>query len=131
MSSEKKVILVVDDAPDNIQLLSGLLKADYKIKAATSGEKALTIANKTPHPDLVLLDVVMPGMDGYEVCKRLKQADPTKYIPIVFVSGNITDEDKKNGRELGAAGFVGKPVNPDELIRLVQDTLAKVENKYA
>ena len=80
MGSDKKIILVVDDAADNIQLLNGLLKADYKIKAATSGEKALTIANKSPHPNLVLLDVVMPGMDGYEVCKLLKQAEHTNTV---------------------------------------------------
>jgi len=125
MGSEKKIILVVDDAADNIQLLNGLLKADYKIKAATSGEKALTIANKSPHPNLVLLDVVMPGMDGYEVCKLLKQAEHTKHIPIIFVSGNITDADKNSGYELGAAGFVGKPVNSDELLKLVHDTLSR------
>ena len=71
MTDREKTLLVVDDAPDNIQLLSGLLKATYKVKAATSGEKALVIASKAPAPDLVLLDVMMPGMDGYEVCRQL------------------------------------------------------------
>lgn len=123
MNSEKKVILIVDDAADNIRLLSGLLKADYKIKAATSGEKALTIANKIPSPDIILLDVVMPEMDGYEVCKRLKQSEHTKHIPVIFVSGNITYNDKKKGAELGAAGFVGKPINPNELIKQVHNAL--------
>jgi len=123
MSNDKKIILVVDDAADNIQLLSGLLKSDYKVKAATNGEKALTIANKSPQPNLVLLDVVMPGMDGYEVCMQLKQAEFTKHIPVIFVSGNVTDEDKSKGYGLGAVGFVGKPVDPDELIKLVQNAL--------
>ena len=111
MSSEKKVILVVDDLPDNIQLLSGLLKADYKVKAAISGKKALSIANATPHPDLILLDVVMPEMDGYEVCRQLKNNPVTSKIPVIFVTAKTQNEDEEKGLKLGAVDYITKPVN--------------------
>ena len=125
MNNDKKIILVVDDAPDNIQLLSGLLKADYKVKAATSGDKAITIANKSPQPDLILLDVVMPEMDGHEVCQKLKNDASTKHIPIVFVSGNTSDEEVKQGMSLGAAGYLGKPIDTSKLTALLQKILAE------
>ena len=111
VSSEKKVILVVDDIPDNIQLLSGLLKADYKVKAAISGKKALSIANATPHPDLILLDVVMPEMDGYEVCRQLKNNPVTSKIPVIFVTAKTQNEDEEKGLKLGAVDYITKPVN--------------------
>lgn len=125
MNSDKKIILVVDDVPDNIQLLSGLLKARYKVKAATSGEKALVIANKNPQPDLILLDVVMPEMDGHAVCEKLKNEVSTKQIPVVFVSGNTSDEEIKQGIDLGAAGYLGKPVDASELTTLIQKILVQ------
>ena len=125
MNSDKKIILVVDDVPDNIQLLSGLLKANYKVKAATSGEKALVIANKSPQPDLILLDVVMPEMDGHAVCESLKNEGSTKQIPIVFVSGNTSEEEIKRGIDLGAEGYLGKPVDPSELTALIQKILVQ------
>ena len=121
---DKKVILVVDDAADNIQLLSGVLKAHYKVKAATNGEKALTIAQKTPAPDLILLDVIMPGMDGFEVCQKLKEDDQTAGIPVIFVSGNFSDDDKQRGEDLGAAGFVGKPIDSNKLLEMISGFLA-------
>jgi putative two-component system response regulator len=124
MNNEKKIILVVDDVPDNIQLLSGLLKADYKIKAATSGNKAIIIANKSPQPDLILLDVIMPEMDGHEVCKILKSETSTKHIPIVFVSGNTSAEEIKQGLDLGATGYLGKPIDSSELIALIHKILS-------
>lgn len=124
MNDDKKIILVVDDAAQNIQLLSGILKANYKVKAATSGEKALTIANKTPHPDLVLLDIIMPEMDGFKVCEQLKLSSETSHIPVVFISGNFSDEDKQKGERLGAEGFLGKPVVANELIELIQRILS-------
>ncbi len=80
----KQVILIVDDTPDNISLLSGLLKEQYKIKIATSGVKALQIAAQQPAPDLILLDVMMPEMDGYETCRRLKSDLLTVDIPVIF-----------------------------------------------
>ena len=123
MSSEKKVILIVDDAPDNIHLLSGLLNANYKIKAATNGEKAIAIASRTPTPDLILLDVVMPEIDGYAVCETLKNQEVTKNIPVIFVTGNASDAEKQKGFSLGAIGFLRKPVNSAQLFDIVQKTL--------
>jgi putative two-component system response regulator len=125
MNDDKKIILVVDDTPDNIQLLSGLLKTDYKVKAATSGDKAITIANKSPQPDLILLDVVMPQMDGHEVCQKLKSEASTRHIPIVFVSGNTSDGEIKQGMDLGAAGYLGKPVDTFKLTALLQKILTE------
>ena len=126
MSTRDKTLLVVDDAPDNIQLLSGLLKAKYKIKAATSGEKALVIARKSPPPDLILLDVMMPGMDCYEVCRQL-QADPlTRSIPVVFVTGHATEEEQQRGLAMGAAAYLSKPVAPQELLSTVERILNSI-----
>jgi len=90
MNTRDKTLLVVDDAPDNIQLLSGLLKGKYKIKAATSGEKALLVARKTPPPDLILLDVMMPGMDGYEVCRQLQADELTRAITVQWHHRNYS-----------------------------------------
>ena len=123
MNNNKKIILVVDDTPDNIQLLSGLLKDSYKVKAATNGEKALVVANKAPQPDLILLDVMMPGMDGHTVCKKLKQDEATRRIPVVFVSGNTSDEEIRQGMDLGADGYLGKPVDPSQLVALINRVL--------
>ena len=123
MSTRDKTLLVVDDAPDNIQLLSGLLKEKYKIKAATSGEKALIVARKSPPPDLILLDVMMPGMDGYEVCRQLQADAATRAIPVVFVTGHATQEEQQRGLEMGAAAYLSKPVAPQELLSTVERIL--------
>ena len=81
MNAEAKTVLLVDDAPANLQVVNSILKSTYKIRIATSGEKALKIAHQTPAPDLILLDVMMPEMDGYEVCSRLKSGADTRDIP--------------------------------------------------
>ncbi len=112
-------ILVVDDEPDNIHLLRGLLAGSYKIKAATSGTKALIIAAKTPVPDLILLDVMMPVMDGYQVLRELKAEPSTAAIPVVFISGHSTAEKKQLGIEAGAYDFISKPVNIDQLNKVL------------
>ena len=125
MDSDKKIILVVDDTPGNIQLLNGLLRDRYKVKAATSGKKAIVIANISPQPNLILLDVVMPEMDGHEVCEMLKKEASTKLIPIVFVSGNTSDEEIQQGMDLGAAGYLGKPVDSAELTAVIQKILVQ------
>ena len=119
MSTRDKTVLVVDDTPANIQLLAELLKEKYKIKAATSGEKALLIAAKIPQPDLVLLDVMMPEMDGYEVCRLLKENSATSHIPVVFVTGHASAEDRQRGLALGAVDYLSKPVAPDTLLNMV------------
>lgn len=113
-------VLVVDDEPSNIDLLKGVLPADCKVKAATSGEKALKIAQKPPYPDLILLDVMMPGMDGYEVCRQLKADAATANIRLVFVSGHCDAEERRKGLLLGAIDFVSKPIDPAVLHALVQ-----------
>ena len=122
--SNPKAVLVVDDTPANIHVIKGILQGDYKIKAATSGEKALQIAAKSPPPDLILLDVMMPGMDGYEVCQRLKAEPATANIPVVFVTGHADDEERAKGLALGAAAYVTKPVEPEELLANVARCLA-------
>jgi len=122
--AKKKIILVVDDMPDNIQLLSGLLKGQYKVKVSTGGEKALKIVQKIPSPDLILLDVMMPEMDGYEVCQRLKSNPDTKGIPIVFITANISPEEQHRGIELGAHAYLAKPVDSTKLFETLADILA-------
>jgi putative two-component system response regulator len=120
----KKIILIVDDSADNIQLISGILKEQYKVKAATRGDKALTIAQKIPPPDFILLDVVMPEMDGYEVCQQLKNNSDTMNIPVVFITGNMSDEEQQKGLELGAEAYLGKPVDASKLLAIIERVLA-------
>ena len=120
MCEEKKVILIVDDAPENISLIRILLKDSYKIKVATGGEKALDIAFSDISPDLILLDIVMPEMDGYEVCQRLKSNDKTKEIPVIFLTAKVDVEDEKKGLELGAVDYITKPISPHILIARVK-----------
>ncbi|KIF83904.1 response regulator [Noviherbaspirillum autotrophicum] len=108
----KPTILIVDDTPDNITLLSALLKDQYKLKIATSGMKALQIACAAPHPDLILLDVMMPELDGYETCRRLKADRATADIPVIFLTAKIRPEDEEMGLSLGAADYIAKPISP-------------------
>lgn len=122
--SDKQVILVVDDNPENIDVLVGILKGPYKIKAATSGEKALKAIHKTP-PDLILLDIVMPEMDGFQVLQNLKQDSATKEIPVVFVTGMNEPGEQERGLKMGAAGYLSKPVNPDDVLQLVHQIFEK------
>ena len=107
----KPTVLVVDDAADNLTVISGLLKHLYKIKVASNGEKALEIVRSSP-PDLILLDVMMPELSGYEVCKQLKSDPATRDIPILFLTALASAEDEGAGLELGAEDYITKPVNP-------------------
>jgi len=110
-TTDNATILIVDDTPANLGLMSNLLVKQYKIKVANSGVRALELATAAP-PDLILLDIMMPGMDGYEVCRRLK-ADPlTKRIPIIFLSAKTGIEDEEQGLLLGAVDFIAKPIRP-------------------
>ena len=104
-------LLVVDDQRANIQALYQVFAADHKVSMATSGEQALAICRRQP-PDLVLLDVVMPGMDGFEVCQRLKADDATKDIPVIFVTAHNDEETETRGLDVGAIDFISKPINP-------------------
>ena len=123
IEAPRQVILVVDDAPENIQVLTAILKPCYKVKAATSGERALKIARSDKPPDLILLDIMMPEMDGYEVCRQLKADDHTKAIPVIFVTGMSDDAEQQKGLALGAAACLTKPVNPDEVLDLSRTTI--------
>lgn len=119
----KPTVLVVDDTPDNLALMSGLLKERYRVKVANHGEKALRIAQGEDPPDLILLDIMMPGLSGYEVCQTLK-ADPATWdIPIIFLTAITATEDEKKGLEMGAADFITKPVNPPILLARVATQL--------
>ncbi|MBV8071160.1 MAG: response regulator, partial [Acidobacteriaceae bacterium] len=109
---QKKTVLVVDDAPSNIQVVNSILKDHYKVRIATNGTKALEMVRVAPPPDLILLDVMMPGMDGYEVCTHLKTDPETKDIPVIFLTGQTDTEDETHGFEVGAVDYVHKPFSP-------------------
>jgi diguanylate cyclase (GGDEF)-like protein len=108
---ERPRLLVVDDQRVNIQALFQVFQGDHKLQMATCGEQALALCRSQP-PDLVLLDVVMPGMDGFEVCRQLKADDATKDIPVIFVTGHNDEEAETRGLDVGAADFIAKPINP-------------------
>ncbi len=111
-ADEVKTLLLVDDAPANIQIANSILKDTYKIRIATNGAKALELAHVAPLPDLILLDVVMPEMDGYEVCTRLKMAAETQEIPVIFLTGQTETEDETRGFDVGAVDYIHKPFSP-------------------
>ncbi len=111
MADARPKILVVDDIPSNVHVLSRILKDDYDIYFATDGEKALDLV-QTRLPDLVLLDIMMPGMDGYEVCARIKADPATHDIPVIFISAKSEVEDETRGLEVGAIDFITKPISP-------------------
>jgi serine phosphatase RsbU (regulator of sigma subunit) len=119
----KKTILLVDDAPANIQVVNSILKDIYKIRIATNGPKALELAKVAPPPDLVLLDVMMPEMDGYEVCKRLKSDPGTREIPVIFLTGQTEVEDETRGFDVGAVDYIHKPFSPAVVKARVQTHL--------
>lgn len=110
--TQQQTILIVDDVPANIKILGASLNPNYKIRLATDGRKALKIASSNPLPDLILLDIVMPDMNGYEVCTILKSDDRTKNIPIIFITSKDNEEDETRGLELGAVDYIIKPFIP-------------------
>lgn len=128
LKSGRPTILVVDDTPDNLALMSGLLKDTYRVKLANHGEKALEIAAADPAPDLILLDIMMPGIDGYEVCARLKFNPATRDIPVIFLTAKAEIEDEKKGLDLGAVDYITKPVSPPIVMARVK---AQLELKAA
>jgi sigma-B regulation protein RsbU (phosphoserine phosphatase) len=111
-SDSKKTLLLVDDTPENIQVAQSILKDEYKIRIATSGAKALELTKANPPPDLILLDVMMPEMDGYEVCAQLKAVPETREIPVLFLTGKTDVEDETRGFEVGAVDYIHKPFSP-------------------
>ena len=121
---ERPTVLVVDDTPDNLVLMSGLLKDEYRVKVANSGERALKIAISDSPPDLILLDIMMPEMDGYEVCKRIKAFKQTKLIPVIFLTAMSEVEDETRGLALGAVDYITKPISPPIVLARVRTHLA-------
>ena len=122
-NNQKKTVLLVDDAPSNIQTANSILKDIYKIRIATNGAKALELVKVAPYPDLILLDVMMPGMDGYEVCTRLKADPETRDIPVIFLTGQTEIEDETRGFDVGAVDYIHKPFSPAVVKARVQTHL--------
>ena len=131
-------ILVVDDTPDNLALMSSLLTEQYNVLVANNGERALRLAASGKPPDLILLDIMMPGMDGYEVCRRLKADAGTRHIPVIFLTAKATVDDERKGFDLGAADYITKPISPPIVMARVRRELAlkasadflRDQNKY-
>jgi len=109
MQENKQKILIVDDTPLNIKMLGEVLRENYQILVAINGEKALEIATSDTAPDIILLDIMMPGMDGYEVCKQLKTDGRSQGIPVIFISAKCETADEMRGLELGAVDYISKP----------------------
>lgn len=121
--SGKCTVLVVDDTPDNLSLMSDLLRTEYKVKLAPSGERALQIVAGDSKPDLILLDIMMPDMDGYEVLRRLQFNPDTENIPVIFLTAMSAAEDESVGLELGAVDYITKPINPAIVMARVRNHL--------
>ncbi len=128
MQDERATILVVDDTPDNLSLMSALLKDTYKVKVANSGDKALKYVQGDNKPDLILLDIMMPGLSGYDVIVELKAKSETRDIPVIFLTAMSAAEDEKKGLEMGAADYITKPISPPIVLARVKTQL---ENKAA
>ena len=111
-SYRKHTVLIVDDAPENIMLLGEELAEEHDMLVATNGEDALGIAFSDDPPDLILLDIVMPGIDGYEVCKRLKADEATRHIPVIFLTAKNDEADEQKGLSLGAVDYITQTVQP-------------------
>lgn len=125
--TQKRTVLVVDDTPDNLSLLNGVLKDDYTVKVANSGARALQILQRDPPPDLVLLDVMMPGMDGYEVMRRVRADQRTRDLPVIFVTAMSETENEEKGLALGAVDYLTKPVSPPIVLARVRSHLVLSE----
>lgn len=120
---KKETILIVDDSPDSIALLSSLLKATYRVKVAITGARALAVAAALEPPDLILLDIVMPEMDGYETCRRLKQDPKTAGIPVIFLTAKSDAMDEEKGLEIGAEDYITKPPSPSIVMARIRTHL--------
>jgi putative two-component system response regulator len=119
----RATVLVVDDRPDNLTLMGELLGEHHRVRVATSGERALRMAQTEPRPDLILLDIMMPGTDGYAVCAALKRDPATRDIPVIFLTAKHEAEDEQLGLELGAVDYITKPISPPILLARVRNHL--------
>jgi class 3 adenylate cyclase/CheY-like chemotaxis protein len=122
--SDRKLILIVDDTPTNVAIITGVLEDSFAIKVATNGETAFEIAQAPDKPDLVLLDVEMPGMDGYEVCRLLKANPDTRDIPVIFLTARTDAADEQKGFEVGALDYIHKPFSAPIVLARVRTHLA-------
>ncbi|EIC22718.1 response regulator [Thiorhodovibrio frisius] len=118
------LVLIVDDSPHNLSLMSELLKDTYRIKIANHGVKALRIAATKPQPDLILLDIMMPEMDGYDVCRQLKADPATRDIPVIFLTGSSGLGNEEKGLAMGAVDYLHKPISPPIMLARIQAQLA-------
>ena len=119
----RQTVLVVDDMPENLQVMNALLKERYKTRIANNGEVALLAARQDPKPDLILLDIMMPGMDGYEVCRKLKADDATREIPVIFLTALVEVEDEQMGFDVGCVDYITKPISPSIVLARVRTHL--------
>ena len=117
------VVLAIDDSPENLMLMSTLLKDRYKVKVANSGSRGLELA-RSANPDIILLDIMMPVMDGYAVCEQLKRDPETAHIPVIFLTARAESDDEKHGLELGAVDYITKPISPPIFLMRIQNHLA-------
>ncbi len=117
------VVLAIDDSPENLVLMSTLLKDRYKVKVANSGSRGLELA-RSANPDIILLDIMMPVMDGYAVCEQLKRDPATAHIPVIFLTARAESDDEKHGLELGAVDYITKPISPPIFLMRIQNHLA-------
>ena len=120
----KPVILAVDDTPENLDVVKGILAPETIVRVAINGIVALKIAQKQS-PDLILLDINMPGMDGYEVCSNLKSDESTAHIPVIFLTAELDSASKQKGLDLGAVDYVTKPISPEVLKESVRRQLSQ------
>ena len=125
---QRQTVLIVDDTPQNITILGELLQPYYAVRAANSGERALRAVHSDPRPDIILLDVMMPGMDGYEVLRRLHAEKETRNIPVIFVTAMDSTESEEHGLALGAVDYITKPIQPAIVLARVR---AHLELKHA
>jgi putative two-component system response regulator len=121
--TDKYTILIVDDTPENLTLMNSLLKDEYKTKIANSGERALKLLAADGKVDLILLDIMMPGIDGYEVCRQLKENAATRHIPVIFLTAKVQVEDEQMGFDVGCVDYITKPISPPIVMARVKTQL--------
>ncbi|MCB5191828.1 two-component system response regulator [Methylobacillus arboreus] len=122
-TNNKQTILVIDDTPENLTVINALLREFYQVKVAVSGVDGLRVAQMEPRPDLILLDIMMPDIDGYEVCRQIKANPVTENIPVIFLTAKIHMEDEQRGFDVGAVDYIVKPISPPIVLARIQTHL--------
>ena len=122
-TAEKATVLVVDDTPHDLSLLANLLKTEYRVQVASEGANCLKLATSDRPPDLILLDIMMADLDGYEVCRKLKANPATSNIPVIFLTAKTGIEDEQQGLRLGAVDYITKPISPSIVMARVSTHL--------